>query len=93
LFDAIVISEAAGVRKPDSRIFELTLGRLGLAPAEAIFVGDHPDTDPDTDIRGAQQAGIRAVWKREEYCGSCPHADATIAGLEELPDILDRCTA
>jgi putative hydrolase of the HAD superfamily len=60
LFDAIVISETEGVRKPDRRIFDLTLKRLGIAPAEAVFVGDHPETD----IRGAQEAGIRAIWKR-----------------------------
>lgn len=86
MFDAIVISEAEGVRKPDRRIFDLTLGRLGVTPAEAVFVGDHPEID----IRGAQDAGMRAIRKRDEYWGSCPFADAVIEELDELPGVLAR---
>lgn len=86
LFDAIVISEAEGVRKPERRIFDLTLERLGVGPAHAVFVGDHPETD----IRGAQDAGIRAIWKRDPYWGPCLFADAVIDELDELPGILDR---
>lgn len=86
LFDAIVISEAEGVRKPDRRIFDLTLARLGVAPNEAVFVGDHPEID----IQGAQSAGMRAIWKRDDYWGACAFADAVIEELEELPGILDR---
>jgi putative hydrolase of the HAD superfamily len=85
MFDAIVISEAEGVRKPDRRIFELTLSRLGVDPAEAVFVGDHPEID----IQGAQNAGMRAIWKRDDYWGTCAFADAVIAELDELPGILD----
>jgi putative hydrolase of the HAD superfamily len=86
LFDAIVISEAEGVRKPDRRIFGLTLGRLGVTAPEAVFVGDHPEID----VRGAQDAGMRAIWKRDDYWGSCPFADAVIGELDELPGVLDR---
>jgi putative hydrolase of the HAD superfamily len=86
MFDAIVISEAEGVRKPDRRIFDLTLARLGVAPADAVFVGDNPEID----IRGAQGAGMRAIWKRDDYWGACPFADAVIEELDELPDVLDR---
>jgi putative hydrolase of the HAD superfamily len=86
LLDAVVISETAGVRKPDRRIFDLTLGRLGVAPAEAVFVGDHPETD----IRGAQGAGLRAIWKRDDYWGSCSFADAVIYELDELPHVLGQ---
>lgn len=42
-FDAIVISEAEGVSKPDRRIFDLALDRVGVTPAQAVFVGDHPE--------------------------------------------------
>ena len=86
LFDAIVISEGEGVRKPDSRIFDLTLARLGVAPAEAVFVGDHPEID----IQRAQSAGMRAIWKRDGYWGACAFADAVIEELQELPGVLDR---
>jgi putative hydrolase of the HAD superfamily len=86
MFDAIVISEAEGVRKPDRRIFDLTLARLGVAPADAVFEGDHPEID----IRGAQGAGMRAIWKRGDYWGACTFANAVIEELEELPGVLDR---
>jgi putative hydrolase of the HAD superfamily len=85
LFDAIAISEAEGVRKPDRRIFDLTLGRLGVARTDAVFVGDHPEID----IRGAQDAGIRAIWKRDDYWGPCAFADAVIDEVDELPGVLD----
>jgi putative hydrolase of the HAD superfamily len=84
LFDAIVISEEVGVRKPDRRIFDLTLTRLGVEADDAVFVGDHPETD----IRGAQEAGMRAIWKRDDYWGECAFADAVINRLDELPGVL-----
>jgi FMN phosphatase YigB (HAD superfamily) len=66
--------------------YVLALGRLGVTPAEAVFVGEHPEID----IRGAQDAGMRAIWKRDDYWGSCPFADAVIEELDELPGVLDR---
>jgi putative hydrolase of the HAD superfamily len=40
LFDDAVISADVGMRKPEDRIFLLAAGRLGLAPAECVFVDD-----------------------------------------------------
>jgi putative hydrolase of the HAD superfamily len=45
LLDTISISEVEGLRKPDRRIFERTLERLAVAPADCLFVGDHPEAD------------------------------------------------
>lgn len=56
--DALVISEAVGVNKPEARIFEIALERLGAAAADAAMVGD----SWATDIEGARAAGIRAIW-------------------------------
>jgi putative hydrolase of the HAD superfamily len=39
-FDAVVFSHEIGVRKPDPRIFSVTLDRLGLNAAECVFVDD-----------------------------------------------------
>lgn len=39
-FDAVVISDQVGLRKPDPEIFRLTARRLGIAPAECVFVDD-----------------------------------------------------
>lgn len=56
--DAILDSSVVGVAKPDPRIFEIALERLGgVAPARAIHVGD----TPAADAAGALAAGITPV--------------------------------
>lgn len=39
-FDVLVISAEEKVAKPDPRIYQLTLDRLGIQPGEAIFLDD-----------------------------------------------------
>ena len=84
-FDAIVISEAEGVRKPDPEIFRRALARCSVESSEAIFVGDHPDAD----IGGALNAGLRAVWKSVPYW-SCTHR---VPSIRLLSEILPMCSA
>ena len=79
-FDAILISETEGVRKPAVHIFERALERVGVNARHALFVGDHPVNDID----GAQQAGLRTVWMRDVYWGDCPQAEWCIDCLPEL---------
>jgi putative hydrolase of the HAD superfamily len=55
-FDVIIDSHVVGVAKPDPRIFEITLERLGLAPDEVRFAGDIYSID----VLGARAAGIEA---------------------------------
>jgi putative hydrolase of the HAD superfamily len=57
-FDTIVISEDAGVTKPDPRIFAIALERIGAKPHETVFIGD----SIANDIVGATSAGMAAVW-------------------------------
>ena len=40
--DALVISDAIGIRKPRAEIFEAVLGELGVAPEETLHVGRQP---------------------------------------------------
>jgi len=40
LFDVVVESAVEGLRKPDPRIYHRVLERLGVAPAEAVFLDD-----------------------------------------------------
>lgn len=54
--DDIVVSAEVGVAKPDGRIFELALARLGVQPAEAVFVDDFA-----RNIEGARAIGMPAV--------------------------------
>lgn len=56
--DAVVVSEEAGIAKPDPQIFRLALGRIGATPEEAVMIGD----SWSADILGARAAGIRAIW-------------------------------
>lgn len=59
IFDVVVDSAFVGTRKPEPRIYELTLERLGV-PAEAALMVD----DIELNCAAAQQLGIRAVWFR-----------------------------
>lgn len=55
-FDLIVVSAEERVMKPDSRIYRLTLERLGRRPGEAVFVDDSP-----ANVAGARALGMHAV--------------------------------
>ena len=56
--DALIVSEAAGVSKPDPAIFRLALDAVGAGPEEAVMIGD----SWAADVMGARAAGIRAIW-------------------------------
>jgi putative hydrolase of the HAD superfamily len=56
-FDAFAVSSIEGVEKPAPRLFRIALERLGVAPDEAVHVGDVPSLDAD----GAVSAGIDAA--------------------------------
>jgi putative hydrolase of the HAD superfamily len=80
-FDAIVTCGETGVRKPDPRIFLEALGRLGVAPARALHVGDRAETDAD----GAEAAGIDV--RIVDRTGGSGGRD-TIASLTEVLELL-----
>jgi putative hydrolase of the HAD superfamily len=74
--------------KPHREAFLHVLSRLGVAPHEAVMVGDRPIDD----VWGAQQAGMRGIWR--PHPGSPPlgdvKPDAVISTLSELPAWLQR---
>jgi putative hydrolase of the HAD superfamily len=80
-FDAIVTCGETGVRKPDPRIFLEALGRLGVAPADALHVGDRDGTDGV----GARAAGIDV--RIVDRTGALPGRD-TIAALTDVLGLL-----
>jgi epoxide hydrolase-like predicted phosphatase len=55
-FDTMIISAEECVAKPDLRIFQLALDRLGVTADQAIFVDDM-----DRNVEGALQAGLHAI--------------------------------
>ncbi len=86
-FDVVVIAGQVGIAKPDTRIFEAVLEQLGLKAEKTIMVGNKLATD----IGGAQQAGIKAIWlNRDRKERSDPaEPDYEINSLNELQLILD----
>jgi putative hydrolase of the HAD superfamily len=72
LFDVVVESAVEGLRKPDVRIYELTLTRLGVTAAETVFLDDL-----GTNLKPAREMGMTTIKV----------ADA-IAALDELERVL-----
>jgi epoxide hydrolase-like predicted phosphatase len=56
VFNVAIFSAEVGLAKPDPRIYQLVLRRLGVEAAEAIFVDDF-----QTNIDAANSLGIHAV--------------------------------
>jgi FMN phosphatase YigB (HAD superfamily) len=56
--DAVVISEAEGVKKPNPLIFHIAARRLGAELTGGWMVGDHPTAD----ISGGREAGLKTGW-------------------------------
>jgi FMN phosphatase YigB (HAD superfamily) len=87
LFEAVVVSDAVGWRKPAPAIFRVALDQLGLAPAEALFVGDRADID----VVGARRVGIPVAWLNREAVplpSGLPAPEFEIRDLDELRRIL-----
>ena len=61
-FQDVVESAEVGIRKPDPRIWEIGVERLGMQPEEVVVVGDsfYKDVEP------ALKAGCHAVWFKGE---------------------------
>lgn len=79
-FDVTVISGVEGVEKPDPEIFRIALDRAGIAPGDAIYVGDHPFFD----VEAAREVGMVPVLVDRR--GRHPDVDAIrITSLEDLP--------
>ena len=82
--DAILISEAEGLRKPDARLFKRAADRLGITPEACLFVGDNPVAD----VLGAQTAGMRSVWLRRGMEWPSEHPPAMLR-VDHLLEILE----
>jgi len=78
-----VISCEAGVEKPGSGIFETALSAMGVAPDEALHVGD----DLVSDYEGSRAAGMHGVLLVRH--GRAPEGILSIPTLEGLVAIVD----
>jgi putative hydrolase of the HAD superfamily len=76
----VIDSFEVGVEKPDARIFSLALAEAGVAPGEAVYVGDLYSVD----VRGARAAGLSAIlldpgghWGERD----CPRVPGPLAAV------------
>ncbi len=77
--------------KPSPAFFQAALASTGAAPSETAVVGD----DLESDVGGAQRAGMRGVLVRtgkhrpDDLRQSPVRPDAVLASIAELPTLLD----
>ena len=88
LISATVSSSDHGLMKPHPSIFSSALQLLGVAPAEAVMVGD----SLRQDIEGALNVGMRAILlNRGDNAAPAvvgDHRVPVIRSLRELPDLV-----
>src|SRR5262245_6421335 len=83
-------SDECGIRKPDPEIFRLTLRQMGVAPEDAVHVGD----DPVLDVEGARDAGMAVIQVTSDGRATAPvKPDLVISELRDLPAALDLLTS
>jgi putative hydrolase of the HAD superfamily len=88
IFDPVVAFEDTGERKPSPKPFQRAIELLGIAPSEAIMVGDWPERD----VVGASKVGIRTAFARYGDTFGTQHsgADFELTDVYELVGIVDR---
>lgn len=86
-FTTTLLSSRFGYKKPDKRLFDEAMRRLGVAPGESVYIGD----SLSKDMVGAKSAGMKFILfqsERREVNGFSP--DATMGDYSELPGILKQ---
>jgi putative hydrolase of the HAD superfamily len=78
-FNQLTWSCELGIAKPDPAIYHLTCDKLGVAPAEALFLDDKIE-----NVRAAEQLGLQALQFRSIQQ---LHTDLAARNLlDKLPD-------
>lgn len=75
LFEVVVDSSHAGVRKPDPTIFQITLDALAVAPEACVFLDDFPG-----NIAAAASLGIRGILVGPDRHAAIDALDALLEG-------------
>lgn len=84
MLSAVIISEEAGVAKPDPRLAFLAMEALGCTdPRQVVLMGD----SLSSDVGCARAAGIDSIWLAQEGQTS-PLPTWTVRSLEEAQRIL-----
>jgi putative hydrolase of the HAD superfamily len=75
LFALALDSSEVGIRKPDPRIYQITLERMGgLAPERAVFLDDF-----ETNVEAARQLGLHGIHVGEDIGHAIRELDALLA--------------
>ena len=78
-----LISEEAGINKPQPGIFRIALERNGVTAEEAVMIGD----SYSSDIAGAKAAGIDQIWVKGD---GVPAAGETATYIvRRLADVME----
>ena len=88
-FRSIIVSAEFGYRKPDVRLFNECLRRLGVKPSEALYIGN----DTTRDVKGAKDSGMKSVLLMTEYGNkdvTIAKPDFVINRVDELFRILEE---
>lgn len=82
-FDKVITSESADSKKPDKKIFDYSLRLAKAEKQSSIVIGD----DPESDIQGAQNAGIDQVYVNYHQKKNGLKATYEVTSLKELEEI------
>ncbi|MBN1530541.1 MAG: HAD-IA family hydrolase [Thermoleophilaceae bacterium] len=82
LVDGVVSSAEVGAAKPDPAPFLRGLELAGVAPEDALHVGD----SPENDLEGARAAGVRGVLI--DRPGSAPPGVPSVRSLAEVSPLV-----
>ena len=88
LLDVIVYTSDLPHSKPHRTVFAEVARRLDVETDECVMIGDRMVDD----VSGALEAGMRAVWRRNQsgFPSSIALPTAEIEKLSELPDLLQK---
>jgi len=86
LFDFSLSAASSGKAKPHPRMFEEACRRAHVGAAELAHIGD----EPGTDVAGAQNAGVTAIWMNRQGVQADPgiHDHAEVRNMTELLTLL-----
>jgi putative hydrolase of the HAD superfamily len=73
LFDVVIDSSHAGVRKPDPKIFQLALDALDVTAAQSLFLDDFPG-----NVAAANALGIRGILVGSDRLAAIAELDALL---------------
>ncbi|MET8258703.1 HAD-IA family hydrolase [Micromonospora sp. NPDC005205] len=87
-FDVAVFSCEVGLAKPDPAIYRIAAERLGVAPAECVFVGD----GADGELAGAAAVGMTVLRTTEHNDTDPSWGGRAFASLGDLSTLLHEPT-